>query len=190
MTPTSKHPIWDLYDLQRDSRYYGKLYCIKVNRLVDGIFWSDLLTTGFAGSSAIAGIAFWKSPIGQELWVLGTAVAAVISLVKPLLHLTTKLKNFQDLYSGYLDLELDCQLVAFKVRQSGEFNQIHRRALLAIKEKERAVARRTPPQKDDKRLAERLQKEVNRELPVERFYIPPETKPTKESSDESNRSET
>jgi hypothetical protein len=174
------HPIWNLYDLQRDSRFYAKLYALKVNRLESAIFWSDVVTTVFAGSSAIAGFAFWNEPAGHQLWVIGSGAAAIIAAIKPLTHATTKLKTFQDLYSGYLDLGLDCELIAFRIQQANEYNQIHRRAVIAAKEKERAVTRRTPPQKQNTKLFERIQNQVNRELPKERFFIPENIKDDKE----------
>jgi hypothetical protein len=109
------------------------------------------------------------------LWVSGSAIAAVIALLKPVLRLTDRLKTFQDLYTGYTDLEFDCETIASKVKQDGKFTPSHHRWFLAAKAKERNLATRAPAERNRRVLARRLQQEVLRELPRERFYIPTES---------------
>src|SRR5262245_25802146 len=173
--PPAEHPIWDLYDLQRDSRFYTKLYGLKAHRLESAIFWTDVVTTIFAGSSAVAGFAFWKDPTGHQLWVVGTAIAAVLAAIKPLMQLPTKLKTYQELYFGYAGLDLDCDALKIRIHQAREYNKVFRDAVIAIKDKERAVAVKAPPQKEDAPLVERIYAQVNKELTDERFYLPPLT---------------
>jgi hypothetical protein len=91
------------------------------------------------------------------------------------MQLPTKLKTYQELNSGYAGLDLDCDALKIRIHQAREYNKVFRDAVIAIKDKERAVAVKTPPQKEDAPLVERIYAQVNKELPDERFYLPPLT---------------
>jgi hypothetical protein len=172
MANNSQHPIWELYNLQRDSRYYSKLYWRQVDFLLKVGFWSDIVTTIFAGSSAIAGFTIWKTSAGSYLWAIGAGLAAVISALKPLLKLNDRIKSYTELYNAYTDLEFDCKIIAIKVKNNAQYSQADKQAVLDAQQKARELAKKTPPKRFAETYRRAIQTEVNHELPPERFYIP------------------
>lgn len=132
----------------------------------------DVITTLFAGSSAIAGFAFWNDPIGHPFWVAGAAVATILSVLKPILKLTDRLRLYQKLFTGYVDLASTMDSIALKVRQERTYSASHTAALLLANEKGAALRVEHPAEWGNKKFRLRLQDEVNRELPVDRFYFP------------------
>ena len=173
MIQKSRHPIWDLYDLQREARFLSKLYLAKVHTYSQVILWADLITTLFAGSSAIAGFSFWKSGFGNQAWAIGAGLAAIVSVSKPIFRLTERVKIYQDLYARYTELEHDCEILATKIKNAGKYTDSSKNAVLSLKKNAKTIARNAPPTKFRKKFEKEVQAQVNHELPADRFYIPP-----------------
>ena len=171
---TMDHPIWDLYNLQRSCRYNTKLYSYWAEFLLRIDFWSDVVTACFAGTSAIAGFTFWTTTAwGSRFWVVGTACAAVIMVVKPISKLNDKIKTYTDLCREYRDLESDCKIIAIKVKNESAYTSKHVDELIVTQEKARQIEKGIPPSHFSVSKRKSIQAEVNEELPLDDFYIPP-----------------
>jgi hypothetical protein len=167
------HPIWELYDLHRESCYLAKLYQGRAEFLLAVSFWSDVVTAIFAGSSAVAGFAMWKSGAGAPVWAIGAGLAALISTLKPVLRLNEKVKQYESLGSAYTDLMHECKIIGTRVKNESGYSQAHMRATLAAQENARKLAGKTPVWGFSLDHRRAVQAEVNRELPKEIFFIPP-----------------
>jgi len=131
---------------------------------------SVLLIT--APSSAVAGLWFWETPLGQSLWHYFGAVSAIIAVLKPSLALTKKIKKYEEVLSGYRALEHDLleikELVAQKLKYDKEMQNDFKKAL----KRKGVLVNKEPAEKIDKKLQSYCQKEVDSELPCENFYVP------------------
>ncbi len=166
------HPVWELYDLYRDSAYYSRLYLFLTDRYSTVIFWLDIVTAVFAGSSAIAGLSFWTTPTGHQFWIVGSGCAAVIAGLKPVLRLTDKLKRYQDLYSRYVVFETSCANLVTQVKNAKRYSNTHMNALLKLRERAAALEASAPAVQFKDAFVRSIQARVNHLMPREQFYIP------------------
>jgi cytochrome c oxidase subunit IV len=102
-----QHPIWTVYEKLRTAclnvRYYGR-------RLQGVERWNlslEFVLGATAPSSAIAALWFWNTEYGQTAWKCLAIVAAIAAVAKPLLNLTSRIKEYESVLSGYRVLEYD-----------------------------------------------------------------------------------
>lgn len=96
-----EHPVWGVYDLYRTARLNVKYYAARMHRLEQINFWMELFIAVTAPSSAITGLWFWDTQIGGILWKSLGMVAAVAAILKPLVLLSKKMKEYNEVLSGY-----------------------------------------------------------------------------------------
>src|SRR2546430_13242804 len=166
------HPVWELYDLQRDCALNSLVYLSLTDRYSKIIFWLDIVTALFAGSSAIAGFSFWKTLAGHQVWIVGSGCATVIAGLKPVLRLTDKLKRYQDLYSRYVMLEAACANLSTQVKNARTYSNANVNALIKLRERAAAIAASAPVVKYRDSFIRKIQAKVTRLMPPEQFYIP------------------
>jgi len=172
MATKEEHPVWGVYDLYRTARLNVKYYTCKLSRVESTSFYMETILLITAPSSAIAGLWFWETPVGQNIWQYLGVASAIIAVLKPSLSLTKKIKKYEEVLSGYKALEHDLheikELIAQKLKYDREMQNDFKKAL----KRKGVLVNKEPGEKIDKKLIACCQKEVDSELPAEKFYVP------------------
>lgn len=168
---TESHPVWTLYDRIRSTRLSCKYYGRRLRRLERHNFWLEVIL-GVSASTAVASSVVWKTAVGQGVWQALTFVAALVAVVKPMLHLTKKMKEFESQLSAYRLLEAEFLEVKAAVEQRQKFDGTMQAEVKRIIGRERALVAKNPDSVEDATLLNKCWQEVLRELPTESFYIP------------------
>ena len=168
------HPVWTVYDRLRSARLSAKYYGRRLQSYERQNFALELILLASAPTSAIAGLWFWKQDIGQTVWQWMGVIAAIAAVLKPLLGLTKKIKEFEGMFVGYRTLEYDLMEIRTSVEQKKKFDAALQADLKKAIQRERALISKVPEPTENKAVRQICQSEVLRELPPEAFYVPEE----------------
>lgn len=175
MNNKKNHPVWQVYDEYRTARLNVKFYSYKLYRvsMINKTF--EILLAISAPSSAVAGLWFWNYAYGQIAWKYLGILTAFVAVLKPIFSLQNSIKKYEEVLAGYQGLEYDLFKIKVQIENREVYDEelksdyckaLDRKRELVIKEPE------VSGDKSHKNLLERLQNEVNEELPASRFYIP------------------
>lgn len=168
------HPVWSVYDRLRTARLNVKYYCGRLARFESISFWLDLLLAATAPTSAVAGLWFWDTEWGKPVWKLLAVVAALAAVIKPLLHLTKRIKDYETLVSGYRVLEFDLMQVKIGIEQKRKYDSALQAEFRRAQDRERNLVAKNPESNEHLKLKIACRHEVNQELPSEAFFVPEE----------------
>lgn len=174
MSIREQHSVWAVYDRLRSARLSVKYFCWKLQRIERASFWLDFVLLATAPSSAIAGLWFWQSETGRAVWQGLGVIAAVAAVVKPLLHLTKRIKDYESLVSGYRVLDFDLMELKGQVEQRKKYDPALQAEFKRIQQRERALVSKNPESREDRKMKRLCVAEVNTELPPEAFFVPEE----------------
>lgn len=170
---TRNHPVWDVYDLHRTARLNAKYYACRLNYLERSNFWMEF-ALAVSASSTITSLWLWTTPLGQVSWKVFGVATAVLSIAKPLLRLTDKIRRMEKVQCGYEALDHDLYRLGLHISQGKSYTpQLQKQFLEAVNRKGLLVRERVEI-RERKRIKRRCEEEVTRELSVDRFYIPKE----------------
>src|SRR5689334_23321260 len=105
------HPVWGLHDELRTARLNAKYYGVQLERLQRWNLFLEASVAVTASGSAVAGWSLWQSSVGKPLWSLVAALAAICAIVKPLLRTSERIRQYQEVLSGYRILDVDLQSI-------------------------------------------------------------------------------
>lgn len=168
------HPVWTVYDKLRTARLNVKYYGMQMHRREMANFWIELILMASAPTSAIAGLWFWQTPEGQAVWKYMGIVAAVAAILKPLLGLTKRIKEYESILSGYRMLEYDLMEIKTSIEQKQKYDTSMQAELRKALQREKSLVGKNPESQENKRIKKVCQDEVRRELPPDCFYVPEE----------------
>ena len=171
-TRNLKHPVWDLYDLYRDVRFSVLYYAEKLSKykLQNSIF--EIVLAATTSTSAIAILWLWETQLGQEIWKYILVASALIATIKPVIKLTEKIQKYEKTLTGYRTLYKDLTLIINQVKQSEEYAPVHKNKFVEVSTKEGELAMDSPEIVFNEKIEERCKKQVEIELPSDRFFIP------------------
>lgn len=170
---TKSHPVWDVYDLHRTARLNAKYYAARLDSLERYNFWTDF-ALAVSASSTITSLWLWTTPLGQVFWSISGVATAGLSIAKPLLRLTDKIRRMEKVQSGYEALDHDLYRLGVHISQGKSYtSQLQKQFLEAVNRKGLLVRERVEG-KEHRQLKRRFEEEVLRELPVDQFYVPGE----------------
>ena len=166
------HPVWDVYDLYRTAKLKVCYYSIKLRRYLWMNYCLEICLALTASSSAVAALWFWNTPTGQVIWRGLLIVSAFLAVIKPVIKLTEKIRKYEEVLSGYRILENDLMKITVMIKQSMNYEILHRSKLFEAIDRHGELVQKSPElQTNDKLLAE-CQNRVKTELPAEKFFIP------------------
>jgi hypothetical protein len=174
MKSREDHPVWTVYDKLRSARLNVKYYGARLHRIERQNFTLECILLATAPSSAIAGLWFWNTEIGKPIWQYLGVLAAIAAVVKPLLTLTKRIKDYEAVLQGYRTLEYDLMEIKTLVEQKGKYDQPLQSELKKALQREKMLVAKTPETREDKKTKQVCQQEVLRELPPESFLVPEE----------------
>jgi hypothetical protein len=169
------NPIWNVYDKLRTARLNVKYYSRRLEQIERENFWIELILLVTAPTSAIAGLWFWSTEYGSLVWKYLGVIAAVAAILKPLLALTKKIKDFESVVGGYRTLEYDLVEIKDLIQQRGKYDSSMQADFRKAQQREKALVGKTPETRENPKVKKQCEAEVRRELPDNYFFIP-ETK--------------
>ncbi len=99
-------------------------------------------------------------------------MSAIVAVLKPSLGLTKKVKKYEEVLSGYKALEHDLheikELIAQKLAYDKDLQNDFKKAL----KRKGVLVNKEPGEKVNKKLVACCQREVDVELPAEKFFVP------------------
>lgn len=167
------HPVWVVYNLQRTACLNVKYYGHKLRELERESRIVDLTIAVAAPTSAIAGLAIWKTPLGQEFWSWVPSLASVLVFIKAAAKSSARLKELEKRVNAYQSLLFDMKEIADKVLTERKYSAASQKLYETAQRRYGAVFR-MPPDKKDKKLILRYEREVAQEMPAQGFFIPEE----------------
>lgn len=174
MSP-SDHPVWSVYDRLRSARLSVKYYACKLQQLERANFWLEFLLLATAPTSAVAGLWFWDSELGNLVWKSFAIPAAIVAVAKPLLHLPKRMKDYEGVLSGYRILEFDLMEIKIGIEQKLRYDAALQAEFKRVQQRERILVGKTPEAQEDAKVKATCQKQVLMELPTDSFFVPEES---------------
>lgn len=166
------HPVWDVYDLYRDARLSVLYYSEKLNRYKGLNSFIEIVLAITTSSSAVAVLWLWNTPLGQDIWKYALVVSAVLAVIKPVIKLTEKVQQYEEVLTGYRGLENDLKIIVVQINQSKKYGTLHRTKLLEALTRQGELLKKSPEAKPEKKLRDKCQLQVTKELPAEHFFVP------------------
>ena len=168
----NEHPVWDVYNLLRTARLNVKYYSARLHSLRRCNFLIEIVLAITAPSSAIAGLWFWKYPLGQLTWKYFAIIAAICAIIKPFLKLVDRLQKFEETLTGYRTLDNDLQAIIIEIKQKKTYSEKLKKEFNKAFERKKAISTKEPEINIKTKLREICEAEVIKELPVSSFFIP------------------
>ncbi|MBK8636811.1 MAG: hypothetical protein IPN92_00515 [Chromatiaceae bacterium] len=167
-----EHPIWSVYDKLRTARLNVKYYSRRLQMVERLTFSLDLILLATAPSSAIAGLWFWSTSIGSLVWQYFGVIAAATAVVKPLLALPKKIKDYEGVLAGYRGLEYDLMEIKTIVEQKRTYDKTQQEEFRKAIRREKSLVSKPPETRENATVKRACEEEVLRELPSESFFVP------------------
>lgn len=168
------HPVWSVYDKMRSACLNVKYYSRRLQFVERVNFGFEFTLGATAPSSAIAGLWFWNTEYGQPAWKFLAIVAAIAAVSKPLLNLTKRIKEYESVLSGYRTLEYDLREIRSLVEQKKKYDQPLQLEFKKALQREKSLIAKNPETRECARVKRKCEKEVLREFPPDKFFVPKE----------------
>lgn len=172
VTPTDRHPVWDLYDNLRTARLNALYYECRLGTLLSWNWFCDMALATAAAAAAVVALWFWRDPIGAQAWRGLSIVAAVCALLKFSLDLTERIRTLESLRSRYRVLEHELRRMKHAVDISLQYGPVEQARLRHLLDAQRALVDDEPESQPVERVRRRCHAMVDDEFPVEAFYVP------------------
>jgi len=172
MDSRKHHPVWTVYDKIRTARLNVKYYSRRLQVLERFSLILDLILAVAAPTSAVAGLWFWESELGRVTWQFLGIPAAMAAVLKPVLGLTKRIKDYENVLAGYRTLEFDLCHIKSLVEQKLAYTESMRARLEDALERERALVTKNPETRENSTIKRICEEEVLKELPPSCFLIP------------------
>ncbi|GGD96628.1 hypothetical protein [Caballeronia grimmiae] len=167
-----EHPVWAVYDKFRTARLNVKYYCRRLHRLERMDRALDIILLIAAPTSAVAGLWFWETEYGRVVWQCLGVVAALVATVRPALHITKRIKDYESAISAYQMLEYDLDAIRQKIEQRGIYDAKLKAEFIRAIERQRNADLASPEKVAESRLLRDCTAAVMEELPASFFFVP------------------
>ncbi len=145
------NPVWTVYDKLRSARLNTKYYCRRLELLERENFWIELVLLASAPSSAIAGLWFWDNEYGKVVWRYLGVIAAIAALLKPLLGLTKRIRELENVVAGYRTLEYDLLEIKTLIEQKQRYDAPLQAEFKKAIQREKVLAGKTPETRENQK---------------------------------------
>jgi len=135
-------------------------------------FSIELILLISAPSSAVAGLWFWETELGNMMWQFFGVIAAFTAVIKPLLSLPKKIKDYESALSGYRILDFDLMELKSLIEQRQKYDAGMQKELTKAIQRERQLVGKTPETCEKQKVKRICEAEVLQELPVDSFFVP------------------
>jgi len=163
--------VLQLWDDARTARLSDLYYGNRIRTLSRISFWSEILIAATATGSGIAGLAVWQHDIGQWLWAIIAAAAALLAIAKPLMNLDRQLTACTKQQQVYRSILSSLKYLAFDIEQATEIKTEHRDRYRRNREM-LMKAENDDENAPSASLVSRLYDKVNQEMPAASLWVP------------------
>jgi hypothetical protein len=169
---SSEPKVWEFYDFLKTIRLNWKYYKQELlwKRKISNAF--EILLAITAPGSALAGFSAWQFGAGKVLWMVLGVLAALFSLAKPILKINKKIERLEKVTQRYAVLDGECFALASDIRHRECYDDKHYDQFQRLLKERNQAKTDMADEVENRRKIEKLQDEVNCELPADNFYIP------------------
>jgi hypothetical protein len=167
-----------IYDAYRNELLNRKYFAAMLSRYRH-LNTSTEILVAIGGGSATAGIAsmaIFETLPGKYVWLLVSAAATVLSVIKPVLKIGDKIENYTKLYAGHSTVYFDLKDIVEEISVLKSFTPDLKRKYDSSKRLVKELGAKEDFSRNDQ-LARKLQQEVNEEIRPDMLWIPPATSP-------------
>lgn len=168
-----EHPVWNVYDSLRTASLNVKYYTRRIIFFERINLWLELIIA-IATSTAIAKFTIWGTSTGSLIWSIVGGLAVLLSVIKPLLRFSDRIKKIENVLTKYRLIKHEYQILKIDISEKKCYNQEHQQVFRDLLKKESQLIEVVPENYISNRLRTKCQREVIKEYPVDNFYIPKE----------------
>lgn len=161
-----------IHDEYRTALLNKKYYAARLDRYKTINRYSEIaIALGATTGTSIAGLAIFKQGYGTAAWAVISGISMVLSVIKPIMNLPKEVERYSKLTGEYASMFGTLRIIEQDISASQSltseqievFNQVRKRTvdLLTLDD--------TNP---NRRLLEKLQDEVNKEIPPSILWMP------------------
>ncbi len=161
-----------IYNSYRTSLLNKKYYGEKLSTQMRNNFWMEIaIAIGATGSSGIAGLAIWGTITGKWTWLGISSLAAVLSVIKPVLQLGRVIERYTKLYVGHTNIFLELKSIIEEIEVNRSIPKKIEQKYTEIRHLIKELGGLDDP-KPDVVLIKKLQESVNQEILPESLWYP------------------
>ncbi len=172
-TSNLNNPVWDVYDELRTARLNIKYLQTTIRRLNSWNTFFEILIA-VTTSSTVAGFSFWKTAYGGGIWTAVGVVAAISSVIKPILKFPERIGRKEELLASYHILDHDLNTICIEIKHEKKYDDGLYKQFLRALDRKAELVKQDAASGVDERLRIRCREAVEQELPADSFYIPPD----------------
>ena len=166
----TNHPVIDVYKEFMTARYNVRYFEKRISTLRRWNFSIEF--TVALSVPAIAGLWIWSTTIGSIFWQILVAVAAILSITKPLVRLSDKIQEVAEVLTKWRVLDGEYQKLSILISQRRRYDREMREQFLKLLDIKTTI--KDPQEEVNIKLSEQCYKKVQEELPLDSFFIPPD----------------
>lgn len=173
MADINPNAVREVYDLQRTCRMNVKYWTHNLTTIKRWNFGIEYLLMATAPSSVVAGFVFWKTENGKIVWAVLSFITALVSVAKPLLKLSKRIDNLQNVLSLYRSAESQLEELGNDIRRENKYSPLSVKAFKNAEKQSRSAQSQEPLDPINEELREKYAALVKQELPESSFHFPP-----------------
>jgi len=163
--------IYNAYRTALLNRKYSSRMLSRYKRLNKGAEILIAIGSG-SGSAGIASLAIFGTLPGKYLWLLVSAAATLLGVIKPVLKIGDEIENYTKLFAGHSNLYFELNDIVEEIRVSRSFTAELQKRYLSSKKLVRDLGTKEDFSRNDN-LTRKLQREVNAEIPPNMLWVQP-----------------
>jgi hypothetical protein len=128
-----------------------------------------------SASSAIAGM-FLTSGWGKTVWGAVGALSSILLVIKPILNLPKRIREYETVLTGYRALHNDLAEIKVMITQKGAYDAAIQAEFRRARKRHALLVTKSPETTENAVLKKKCEDEVLKEYPVDSFFVPPQLK--------------
>ncbi|MCW0506940.1 hypothetical protein [Aeromonas piscicola] len=167
-----EHPVWEVYDLLRTAKLNEKYFGYRLKKYVCINFFMEFTIAATASTSAVASLTLWNDGLGGYFWKIFLVLSAVISVAKPILGITKRVRLYEEVLSEYRSLSYELLQLKISISTARKYDGYHKGKLQEAMEKHAALISKSPESTESKGVKAKCVDEVLKAYPPNVFFIP------------------
>ena len=166
------HPVWEIYNLLRTAKLNEKYFGYRLQKHVRINNFMEFTIATTVSTSAIASLTLWSDGLGGIFWQALLVISAVISVAKPILGITKRVRLYEEVLSEYRVLSYELTQLKVSISTARKYNETHKGKFNEIMEKHAILVSKSPESTENKSVKTKCINEVLKAYPPESFFVP------------------
>jgi hypothetical protein len=167
------NPVWNVYDEYRTAKLNVKYYSYKLANATKWDFHVSLILA-ISSSSSISGLWLLEKWQNGILWKGLGAIAAFLAVYRTVAKSSESIRKLEQRVTAYRAIEFDLERLTRDISENKSYDEEMKRKFNSIMDRKQAFVLSYVDSEKNDDLNIKCACEVNRELPVENFFIPKE----------------